>query len=42
VEENFGYRQLNAWWRMGGAIEAMRKGQHDWGDMQRKGFGTKP
>lgn len=42
VEENFGYRQLNAWWRMGGAIEAMRKGQHDWGDMQRKGFGAKP
>ena len=26
IEENFGYRQLNAWWRMGGAIEAMRKG----------------
>ena len=42
VAENIGYRQLTAWWRMGGAIEAMRKAQHDWGDMQRKGFGAKP
>jgi hypothetical protein len=40
VEENFGYRQLNAWWRMGGAVEALRKSQHEWGDMQRKGFGN--
>ena len=38
VEENFGYRQLNAWWRLGGIIEVVRKTGHDWGDMQRKGF----
>ena len=33
VEENFGYRQLNAWWRLGGIIEvlatvAARLGRH--------------
>ncbi|MBD8870110.1 glycosyltransferase family 2 protein [Nocardioides sp. MJB4] len=39
VEENFGYRQLNAWWRMGGAVEAVRRSQHDWGEMKRRGFG---
>ena len=40
VEENFGYRQLNAWWRLGGVIEVLRRSRHDWGDMQRKGFGS--
>ena len=40
VEENFGYRQINAWWRLGGIIEVLRRSRHDWGDMQRKGFGT--
>ena len=25
VEENFGYRQLNAWWRLGGIIEVLRR-----------------
>ena len=24
VEENVGYRQLNAWWRLGGIIEVLR------------------
>jgi cellulose synthase/poly-beta-1,6-N-acetylglucosamine synthase-like glycosyltransferase len=38
VEENVGYRQLNAWWRLGGSIEAVRGTAHDWGDMQRRGF----
>lgn len=38
VEENVGYRQLNAVWRMGGTVEAVRRTSHDWGDMQRKGF----
>jgi hypothetical protein len=42
VEENFGYRQLNAWWRLGGIIEVLRRSTHDWGDMQRKGFGAEP
>jgi cellulose synthase/poly-beta-1,6-N-acetylglucosamine synthase-like glycosyltransferase len=40
VLENFGYRQINAWWRLGGIIEVLRGSRHDWGDMQRKGFGT--
>nr|WP_281363302.1 glycosyltransferase family 2 protein [Nocardioides perillae] len=40
VEENFGYRQLNAFWRLGGIVEVLRRSAHDWGDMQRKGFQT--
>lgn len=40
VEENFGYRQLHAFWRLGGILEVLRKTRHDWGDMQRKGFGS--
>ena len=39
VEENFGYRQLNAWWRMRGAVDAWRRSRPEWGDMQRKGLG---
>ncbi|MGZ4495469.1 MAG: glycosyltransferase family 2 protein [Nocardioides sp.] len=39
VEENFGYRQLNAWWRMRGALEAWRRTRPEWGDMERKGLG---
>ncbi len=39
IEENFGYRQLNAVWRLGGIVEVLRRTRHDWGDMQRKGFG---
>ncbi|WP_204163902.1 glycosyltransferase family 2 protein [Nocardioides solisilvae] len=39
VEENFGYRQLNAFWRLGGLLEAVRRTRHDWGRMERTGFG---
>ncbi|MGH3360979.1 MAG: glycosyltransferase family 2 protein [Nocardioides sp.] len=39
-EENVGYRQLNAWWRFQGIVEALKKSRHDWGEMSRKGFGT--
>ncbi|KQY54497.1 MULTISPECIES: glycosyltransferase family 2 protein [unclassified Nocardioides] len=39
VEENFGYRQLTALWRAGGAVEAMRKSTPVWGEMKRRGFG---
>lgn len=42
IEENFGYRQINAWWRLGGIVEVLRRSRHDWGDMQRKGFGSGP
>jgi cellulose synthase/poly-beta-1,6-N-acetylglucosamine synthase-like glycosyltransferase len=38
VEENLGYRQLNAWWRFGGIVEVLRRSAHHWGDMQRAGF----
>lgn len=38
VEENFGYRQLNALWRVGGIVDVLRKARHNWGDMQRRGF----
>lgn len=38
VEENIGYRQLNAWWRIGGALEALRDTPAEWGNMQRRGF----
>ncbi|HEY9565542.1 MAG TPA: glycosyltransferase family 2 protein, partial [Nocardioides sp.] len=40
LEENFGYRQLTAWWRAKGAVEAVRKSSHEWGDMKRQGFGS--
>jgi hypothetical protein len=36
--ENFGYRQLSAWWRVKGTISAIR-GVEGWGHMTRKGFG---
>ena len=35
--ENFGYRQLNSWWRLKGIISALR-GVEGWGVMTRKGF----
>ena len=35
--ENFGYRQLNTWWRVQGTISALR-GVQSWGKMTRKGF----
>lgn len=41
VVENFGYRQLNAWWRLQGTWSAIR-GKEGWGKMTRKGFNTGP
>ncbi len=38
--ENFGFRQLHAWWRFKGIIDFL-KGNKDWGTMTRKGFATK-
>lgn len=38
--ENFGFRQLHAWWRFKGIIDFL-KGNKDWGTMTRKGFSTK-
>lgn len=43
VLENFGYRQLNSWWRMIGIVRwakglVVRGGGHHWGEMRRKGL----
>jgi cellulose synthase/poly-beta-1,6-N-acetylglucosamine synthase-like glycosyltransferase len=38
VFENFGYRQLQAVWRVGATIDFARKKQ-GWGEMHRRGFG---
>jgi hypothetical protein len=35
--ENFGYRQLNVYWRLRGLWKFLR-GRKDWGAMERKGF----
>ena len=37
VVENFGYRQLTAFWRMRGVVRKIR-GVRTWGEMPRKGF----
>lgn len=37
VMENFGYRQLNNFWRIGGWWQFIRR-RKDWGVMKRKGF----
>lgn len=37
VIENFGYRQLNSWWRLVGCWQWLR-GDKSWGAMTRKGF----
>lgn len=37
VLENFGYRQMSAWWRLKGTWSAIRKVE-GWGTMQRRGF----
>ena len=37
VFENFGYRQLNVWWRFKGMIEYLF-GKRTWGQMEKKGF----
>ncbi|MBI5464182.1 MAG: glycosyltransferase family 2 protein, partial [Ignavibacteriales bacterium] len=41
VLENFGYRQLTAWWRVKAFYDYFR-GKKGWGVMQRKGFAAKP
>jgi cellulose synthase/poly-beta-1,6-N-acetylglucosamine synthase-like glycosyltransferase len=38
VLENFGYRQLNAFWRIRGFVSKIR-GISSWGAMERRGFG---
>ena len=35
--ENFGYRQLNAWWGCVGTVQALR-GKQGWGTMKRRSF----
>jgi cellulose synthase/poly-beta-1,6-N-acetylglucosamine synthase-like glycosyltransferase len=40
VMENFGYRQLTAFWRVQGLWSAIRRSQPVWGTMQRQGFST--
>ena len=37
VIENFGYRQLNTWWRLRGFWEFLAR-KEGWGKMTRKGF----
>ena len=40
VLENFGYRQINAFWRMMGLVDYLR-GKEGWGVITRKGFSEK-
>jgi cellulose synthase/poly-beta-1,6-N-acetylglucosamine synthase-like glycosyltransferase len=40
VAENFGYRQLTAWWRIQGMWGALRGTEQVWGTMTRAGFDT--
>jgi cellulose synthase/poly-beta-1,6-N-acetylglucosamine synthase-like glycosyltransferase len=42
VLENFGYRQVTAFWRVQGMWSAIRGGKHVWGAMQRRGFDRSP
>jgi hypothetical protein len=37
--ENFGYRQLQAFWRVQATFDFLRR-KSDWGEMRRKGFET--
>jgi hypothetical protein len=39
VLENFGYRQLNTWWRLQGLYRWATQGEGQWGVMKRKGIG---
>ncbi|MFM6992917.1 MAG: glycosyltransferase family 2 protein [Rhodoferax sp.] len=39
VAENFGYRQLNTWWRLQGLYRWATQGEGQWGVMKRKGIG---
>lgn len=38
VLENFGYRQLNSWWRVRGLWQFLRGRKHHWGAMRRVGY----
>ena len=38
VAENFGYRQLNSWWRLVGLYRWAAQTESKWGDMKRKGI----
>jgi cellulose synthase/poly-beta-1,6-N-acetylglucosamine synthase-like glycosyltransferase len=38
VAENFGYRQLHAWWRLRGLVDEVRGKETAWGAMVRRGF----
>lgn len=38
VVESFGYRQLTAWWRVQGTVQALRGSRQVWGAMPRTGF----
>lgn len=40
IIENFGYRQLNSWWRLLGLYRWATQGEGSWGVMKRKGIGT--
>lgn len=41
VAENFGYRQLNTWWRLIGLYRRAAQRESQWGEMKRKGLGTR-
>jgi len=41
VLENFGYRQLNDWWRLRGFVDVARR-RSEWGEMKRRGLGYTP
>lgn len=36
--ENIGYRQITAWWRVRGTLQALRSSPPEWGAMTRLGF----
>ena len=40
VAENFGYRQLNTWWRLVGLYRWAAQRESQWGEMKRKGLGS--
>ena len=40
--ENVGYRQLHAFWRLRGIIDAIRRHDVAWGTMTRTGFNSDP
>ncbi|HEX2603217.1 MAG TPA: glycosyltransferase [Oxalicibacterium sp.] len=41
IIENFGYRQLNSWWRLNGLIKWAMRSKGQWGAMKRKGWASK-